>query len=278
MPTTIGVILLVLGVVGATVVGGLAPIPGHARVGTDAGATVGPPPQAALQVSPQRAAQAPAVPAVSSVNTVIVTVPVGSEPVTPAYDSANGDLYVPNYGSSNVSVIGGGFPVTFAETGLPSGTSWSVTFNNAVATTSTTRLELLELPGSYAYQVAPVAGYTVSPSSGTAEVANSSSVIYVTFAPATYSITLLESGLAPGTAWWATLDGTTNASSSSSIGFAAANGTYSFTVGSVSGYLASPPSGSITVNGAPVSKTITFTQAAYTVTFSENGAATGSEW
>ena len=105
MATTMGVNLLVLGLVGAVVVGGLAPIPGHARVGADAGATVGPPPQAALQVSPQHAPQASAAPASSSVNSVIATVSVGTNPHNPAYDKANDNLYVPNSGSTNVSVI-----------------------------------------------------------------------------------------------------------------------------------------------------------------------------
>ncbi len=80
----------------------------------------------------------------ASTNTVVATISVGAGPIVAAFDSANDDLYVPNTspdgtGAYNVSVIGGGpaphvtspgtYSVTFTETGLPSGTSWNVTFN-----------------------------------------------------------------------------------------------------------------------------------------------------
>lgn len=38
---------------------------------------------------------------------VLATIPVGSEPIAAAYDSANGDVYVADYNSTNVSVVSG---------------------------------------------------------------------------------------------------------------------------------------------------------------------------
>ena len=85
----------------------------------------------------------------ASTNTVVATISVGAGPIVAAFDSANDDLYVPNTspdgtGAYNVSVIGGGpaphvtspgtYSVTFTETGLPSGTSWNVTFNGYLGT------------------------------------------------------------------------------------------------------------------------------------------------
>ena len=58
------------------------------------------------------------------------------------------------------------YAVTFEETGLPVGTTWSVTLHGTVYATNNSSL-VLDLPnGTYAYRVTPVAGYghTASPS------------------------------------------------------------------------------------------------------------------
>ncbi len=82
---------------------------------------------------------------------------------------------------------------------------------------------------------------------------------------ATYTVTFTESGLPSGTTWSVTLAGTTKSSSTNTITFSEPNGSYSFTVGSVSGYTASPSSGTINVNGANVNQAITFTASAQNV-------------
>ncbi len=79
-------------------------------------------------------------------------------------------------------------------------------------------------------------------------------------AATTYTVTFTESGLASGTTWSVTLNGTTSSSSTSTISFSEPDGSYSYSIGSVSGYTASPSSGTITVNGANVNQAITFTQ------------------
>ncbi|MGI0073559.1 MAG: YncE family protein [Nitrosotalea sp.] len=38
-------------------------------------------------------------------NTVVATIPVGTQPIGVAYDSAKGEIFVTNDGSDNVSVI-----------------------------------------------------------------------------------------------------------------------------------------------------------------------------
>jgi len=74
-----------------------------------------------------------------------------------------------------------------------------------------------------------------------------------------YSVSFSESGLTQGTQWSVTLNGVTRSSTSTSISFSAQNGVYSFSVTPLTGYSASPSSGSINVNGANVAKQITFT-------------------
>jgi len=83
-----------------------------------------------------------------------------------------------------------------------------------------------------------------------------------------YLVTFTESGLPSGTSWSITLNGTTKSSTTNTITFSVPNGTYSYVVESVSGYTASPSSGTITVNGANIEKAVTFTPSnIYTMSF-----------
>ena len=57
------------------------------------------------------------------------------------------------------------------------------------------------------------------------------------------------------------------------------NGSYSFsTTTAGKSYLASPSSGTFTVNGATVSNSISFTEVKFTVTFTESGLAANTTW
>jgi len=97
----------------------------------------------------------------------------------------------------------------------------------------------------------------------------------------TYTITFRETGLAFSTLWSVTLNGNTESSTSSLITFTIPKGTYSFTIGSVTGYTVSPSSGSLTVNGSNVNEAITFTPVSvktYSVTFTETGLPSGILW
>jgi len=78
-------------------------------------------------------------------------------------------------------------------------------------------------------------------------------------APTTYPVTFTESGLPSGTSWSVTFNGQTSSSTSTTVSFSAVDGTYSYTIGAVSGYTSSPSSGSVTVNGASAGVSVTFT-------------------
>jgi hypothetical protein len=73
-----------------------------------------------------------------------------------------------------------------------------------------------------------------------------------------YAVTFTESGLASGTSWSVTFNGSTQSSTGTSIQYSVPNGTYSYTVGSVSGYTVSPSSGSVTVSGSAQSVSIVY--------------------
>ncbi len=177
------------------------------------------------------------------------------------------------------------YTVTFTESGLPAGTSWSVTFNGTLEsnTTSASGGSIVfqdVIDGVYSYTVGTVANYS-STGSGTVTVDGSNVQKTITFSLVTYSATFTETGLTAGTTWSVTIGTQTVQSTTSTITFALANGTYTYTVGTVSGYTASPTTGSITVTPAGVSTPITFTAVpvtTYTVTFTESGLTSGSTW
>ena len=177
------------------------------------------------------------------------------------------------------------YMVTFTETGLPSGTEWSVTVSGStVSALAPAAASLSEPNGTYSYTVGTVAGYTASPSSGTVTVngvAVTQAIAFSSSTATTYRVTFTETGLPSGTEWSMMLGGVPeSASAPASIGFNEPNGTYSYTIGSVAGYTASPSSGSVTVNGAAVTQTATFSPVSaggyYAVTLTSQGLPAGS--
>jgi hypothetical protein len=76
----------------------------------------------------------------------------------------------------------GSAPVTFSETGLPASTPWGVTVD-ARSYSTTASSFTVDLPGGAApFTVAPEAGYSVSPPSGTLTVAGSALALAIVFA------------------------------------------------------------------------------------------------
>ncbi len=151
------------------------------------------------------------------------------------------------------------YTLTFTETGLASGTTWSVDYNGMALSGSTSALSAMVPSGSYTYMVPAVSGYTASITSNTITVKQNTTVA-ITFTPVVtkYTLTFTETGLSHGTSWSVTVAGhqytTTNASQPISL----APGTYSFSVGNVSGYTSSSVSGTIIVSGN-MQLTVTYT-------------------
>jgi hypothetical protein len=153
------------------------------------------------------------------------------------------------------------YSVTFTESTLATGTTWSVTYGGAQASSTTGTIGFSSVDGTYPFAVS-VVGYIANPASGTVTVSGAAASQLIAFTAAaagSFTVTFTESDLASGTSWSVTFNGTLTSSSTSTIGFTAAGGTYSYIVGVVSNYRASPSSGVVTVNGAAGSQTITFT-------------------
>ncbi len=156
------------------------------------------------------------------------------------------------------------YGVTFTETGLPSGTKWSVTLNGSSLSSTSSSISFKEANGSYTYSVSSISGYTITNSTGTVTVNGNNITVRITFTSVKtpfvekYNVTFTETGLPSGKSWSVTLNGSTVTSTTSTITFTEPNGTYSYSIGSVSGYTVSKSTGPVTVNGNNITVSITF--------------------
>jgi YVTN family beta-propeller protein len=110
-----------------------------------------------------------------STETVLADLAVGLAPgglggLAP--DGPLGSLYVSNWLSGSLSVIvTGSAAVEFWETGLPAGSSWTVTFSN-VTEQGAGQIVFRDVPtGTSSFSVGPVPGFSATPSAGTVKVA-----------------------------------------------------------------------------------------------------------
>ena len=150
-----------------------------------------------------------------AINRSVWTIPVGSSPRGLVFAVGSGYIYVTNFASDNVSVID---PTTNETIG-------------AIPVGSNPSFPVFSTVNDNVYV----------PNSGSSNV----SVI----ATLLYNVTFVESWLKPGTLWQVTLNGVTNSSTSNNITFQVPYGTFSYSVGNVPGYFASPTSGSVMVSG-----------------------------
>ena len=91
-----------------------------------------------------------------------------------------------------------GYAIYFNETGLPTGTPWSVTLGGVSYPTSASSDVFYEPNGVYPYTIGAVSGYSASPSSGSVTVSGSSPApVLITFTPA---ITLTSVAISPSSA------------------------------------------------------------------------------
>ena len=177
------------------------------------------------------------------------------------------------------------YPVTVSANGYVVGDTWSDTLSTSSASStaeaSTSSAPAIYAPdGSYTLTVTPPSGWAASPSSFSVTV-NGAAVSETTSFTETFNVAFTESGiLGADTDWSVTLGGTTqSAQAGGEVLFEELDGTYSYSVGSLSYYTISPPSGQITVDGSSVSQKITYTPTStYSHTFSESGIPSGVSW
>lgn len=170
------------------------------------------------------------------------------------------------------------YPVVFIESGLPSGSPWTISVNGASTTTNTSTVNLSLSNGTYDVLVSTQLAYQASPASPTLDVHGSGSTVPITFVAKSFVATFTPTGLPQGTSWGVTTGGVTRtAVAPATIQVAAANGTYNFSVSPVAGYVTSW-AGRFAVDGANTSVAIAFSPYNYSVTFAEQGLPSGTWW
>lgn len=188
----------------------------------------------------------------------------------------NNSLYAPSYDATfTLAGVPISVEVTFTlvtyqvsvdETGLPSGTIWSLTVGQMTFTSSAPSIMFDEPNGTYAYVVSIAKGGS---SSGTFTVDGGPLVVSLGYSP----VTFVEQGLPSGTAWSVTTNGQEQSSTSAKLVFYLLNGAYSYHIGEVSGYHTTP-AGSYSVVGEPLKISSKFVRTTYDVKFEEKGFTT----
>jgi hypothetical protein len=176
------------------------------------------------------------------------------------------------------AVFYGFFRVAFTESGLPAGTQWSVTFNGALQSSTTTSIDFNELDGTYNYSIAPVTGFTTPVYSGKVTVNGADVNVPVPWSQVTYRLNFTESGLPAGTKWSVTVAGTEMNATGTTITFNEPNGSWPYQVGNAAGYTPAPKSGTAVIVGAELNVSIAFTQVLYAVDFTAKGLPAGTPW
>ncbi|MCL4421102.1 MAG: thermopsin [Candidatus Thermoplasmatota archaeon] len=202
----------------------------------------------------------------STTGTISFSEPNGTYSYTIA---TSNNAYEPSTSSGSLSVNGAAvsksvtfiklYTITLTESNLPSGSTWYVNLSNGQKFSSTTgTISFSEPNGTFSYTISTSDhSYKPSVSSGSIKVDGSTISEPVNFVKL-YTVAFTESGLPSGTSWSVTLNGTTLSSTTNTITFSLQNGTYSYTIGSISGYNISSSSGSISINGKNVTQSITF--------------------
>ena len=174
--------------------------------------------------------------------------------------------------------------VTFSETGLTSGTPWSVTFGPTTQTSSTSTIAFSGIAnGTYDYSTSFVTGYGVTPANGTLTIsgATTQDVTFTPFSGATYATTFTESGLISNTTWSVIIPTVGTASgASTSLVFTLPAGAYTYQPGVIPGY-GGGASGTVTVATSPQTVDVSYSSTlkpVYAVTFTSAGLPAGSSW
>jgi hypothetical protein len=148
------------------------------------------------------------------------------------------------------------YPVTFEETGLPAGVSWSVTLNGTSSHATAARIPFLEEDGTFDFTVLSVPGFAPDPARGVTVVDGAAVDVAITFnatAPGCYTVLFLETGLPAGANWSVTLNGVQENSLGPRIAFPERNGSAEpFVVNVGPGYVARPAAGNVTVAGKSI--------------------------
>ncbi len=199
---------------------------------------------------------------------------------------------VPNGTIVEIAHFTQGFIVSFNETGLPLGTTWSVLIRGTNFTSASNGIiTALEPNGSFGYHVNAISGYRTMPTNSSFNVTGRPVNVSITFIkrhlpPVPFPVVFNETGLPPGIPWSIIVRNVTFPTVDpvgTSFSFEEPNGTYGYHVNKVLGYRSMPTNSSFNVTGTTTFVNVTFIllhppPPPFPVTFWEIGLPSGTEW
>ncbi|MGP8073375.1 MAG: thermopsin family protease [Thermoplasmata archaeon] len=170
--------------------------------------------------------------------------------------------------------------VTLAESGLLSGTPWTLEVDNATTDvllysgnlTSADVVLLLPENGTYA-----ALGASGSLGASVTFAVTGLTLVTLVFHP-TYTATFQESGLPADTVWGVRADYRAITTPGDQIAFPLVNGTWSYSVQPPVGFTTAPVSSSVAITGGNVTVQVPFAPILYAVTFAPSGLVPGTHW
>lgn len=194
-------------------------------------------------------------------------------PATEAVQSASGASAATEY------------PVTAFESGLVVGADydvvWSIQIAGGLSYSTASGFLNFYLPNG-SYQFTASSSDVLMGSPGGAFVVSGGPVsTYAQFVPVNFTVTFMETGLPAGTPWTVSFDSIRENSTTDTLSFEQVNGTYDYAVAVLSAYFAVPATGSVTIDGGPVSAAIAFgaaTPGLYTLSFAAAALPSNATW
>jgi hypothetical protein len=174
-----------------------------------------------------------------------------------------------------------GNTIVIQESGLPTGTSWSVTLHGFTWNSTTNDILVYEPNGSYGFTVNPVPGYRSLPKDGGFSVHQSLVEVVVTFvrltpAPPVFAVDFAVSGLPSGLGPVPIT--VRNVTEMPGAPFRLINGSYAYRVGYVPGFHTPVTNRTFVVSGGPLTVTVPFVPTTYTARWEANGTRQNLTW
>lgn len=166
--------------------------------------------------------------------------------------------------------------ITFTETGLPTGTSWSLSLGGVTETSSSASITFEVSNGTYFYAIQNVSGFIATNASSSIIINGYNESKLVQFSKL-YVVKFSESGIPAGTEWNVTLDSKNASSRNSSISFELINGSYNYSVPSIYPYNSTVNQGHVIVNGEGMTVNLKFVLMVQ-FTFLEVGLPSRAKW
>ncbi|MCL4452395.1 MAG: hypothetical protein M1327_07230 [Candidatus Thermoplasmatota archaeon] len=178
----------------------------------------------------------------------------------------------------NLTFVSNSLQVSFVETGLPSGTQWSVTLNGNTQATSLGTISFTLSGGTYLYYLSSTGQYSPIQSIGVVSVASNNKTISIDFRSIDSSVTFQTTSLPANSSWTVYVNGEILHTLNQSILLNLPNGTYQFQVVNQGYYYPTQPYGLFTVSGKSISIQVNFVSILYTVSFKEAGLPLDLAW